>query len=145
MLRFDGYYFHEVNEEGYLSHYQFLRFFPGKKVVGCSVSKNNENLREIISQVKVWLNEDYLAFQGEYELNQDDISFFIKSEYGSVGYKGKVGNDSLVLSSISYINGNKTDNIEYGFVPLDIEKVVEEEIEGEIDNLSDKIINIHKK
>ncbi len=115
-LKFDGLYrtdkLTSKNDSSY-HYYSYFRFCENGKVVGMSSTFS-------VKQVAQWLKCEKNGVQkfsvGEYEIEDSQISFTVKSESGKVDYVGIIQNNSVKLNSFSHITNNSEKNKEFKFI-----------------------------
>ena len=96
-LKFDGYYRTLPDSLNPFSYY--LRFYPDGTVIGYSTAGNPKNLVS-------WFTKDYKSptkGQGQYELKDKILQFSLKSDEGTIEYKGSLLSDiklSFVVKSL---------------------------------------------
>ena len=121
-IRFDGYYYlFTLKNNKNDSYVQVLRFFnKNNKVILVTHAANNFSFGSCFPSGN-WFNEKY-EDSGNFEIIENEISFYCSSEEGKVSYKGKILNDDeLELFCHSYINGYEDTKI-YKFIPFDVLK-----------------------
>jgi hypothetical protein len=110
-VRFDGVYSSKKMENDNGDGYKYyLKFYKSGTVISVSSSGTAE-------EISKWFKPGHeMVSEGKYEIDEDTISFTVKSKYGSVKYNGKiVSEEKLKLHSKSLINSKESD-ITYSFV-----------------------------
>jgi hypothetical protein len=86
--------------------YSCFKFFEDGEVIVVSLGAN---ILDISTQEKVnkWFIKGY-SKRGQYIINENKISFTIKSNEGNVEYRGTIEDNKLLLIVHSHINGRKS-------------------------------------
>ena len=86
-----------------------LKFYSNHIVIGAAISTPYEGLEK-------WFNKNNEnVSKGTYKVNENEISFTLKSELGIVTYKGQISKDNLILDFNSQIN-NQTGKDEFHLI-----------------------------
>lgn len=114
-LKFNGLYAYKPENANY---FNLLRFFEDGIIVCVSVSiDNNNDEKSTISNVFTWLDKNWIN-NGTYSISNNKITFFTKSPNGQVDYEGIILKDSLIINSLSHINGFISENKIYSFLEI---------------------------
>jgi superfamily I DNA/RNA helicase len=86
--------------------YSCFKFFEDGEVIGVALGAN---ILDISTQRKVnkWFVKGY-SVGGQYVINDNQISFTIKTSKGNIEYNGAIEDNKLVLNVHSHINGSKS-------------------------------------
>ena len=103
-LKFHGMYVYVSD----LDHARIIRFFSDGKVVNASVGmdpcdRTTEGFKAFLHLVSDWLDYNF-ENAGYYQVDKNNISFYLESGFGRVDYKGYIEKDKLVLKWYSHIN-----------------------------------------
>lgn len=110
MLRYDGLYVTKLPVDYGIISYSYLRFYVDGTVIESSIQGDRS-----AEAMRGFDKGDRSIASGSYNTNGDEIQFSIRSDSGTVDYRGQIIGDELHLHSYSHINGFETDD-EWAFV-----------------------------
>ena len=112
-VKYDGIYFQDLGDgDG-----DAIRFFEDGIVIEQGLGSLEGDPRDIVMDLQPWFNREYES-SGVYTIQGNQISFSINSESGIVDYAGIIMDNRLSLNSYSHINGRKSKNNLFKFIPF---------------------------
>jgi hypothetical protein len=112
-VKYDGIYFQDMGKGDGTA----IRFFEDGIVIEQGLGLLEGDLSDIVMEIQSWFNREFEA-RGVYTIKGNKISFSINSENGIVDYAGIIMDYKLLLNSYSHINGYKSKNDLFKFIPF---------------------------
>jgi hypothetical protein len=114
-VNYDGIYFFDKGSGNGTA----VRFFDDDTVIEQGLgSLEGLSPKDIVENLQQWFTKDYDS-KGFYNIEDDKISFSIKSEFGMVDFYGNIIDDILILNWYSHINGAEGHNNIFRFIAFE--------------------------
>jgi len=112
-VKYDGIYFQDLGDGDGVA----IRFFKDGIVIEQGLGSLEGDPSDIVMELQSWFNREFES-SGVYTIKGNQISFPINSINGIVDFAGIIMDNELLLNSYSHINGYKSENNLFKFIPF---------------------------